>query len=97
MKIADWVHIDYKTNRATGFITEITEEKVGIFVTIPKHYGEVKVDKNQPMLAISLLGPDDLPSLIDLALESKDPEWFQALSYELNLWRPGSGLIKRSK
>jgi hypothetical protein len=91
MNVGDWVHTMHGNNKITGFITNFEDKMVIIFVTIPKDYGVIMVNKNFTLKPNLLIHPKDLPSLIDLSLDIKDREWFITLVRELKLWNtPGT-------
>lgn len=69
MKIGDWVKTYHNSNKITGFVTDLTDDIVTVFVTIPKNYGEIQVKKKDIWLADNVIGPDEVLMLIDLSLE----------------------------
>ncbi|WCK56658.1 IDEAL domain-containing protein [Aneurinibacillus sp. Ricciae_BoGa-3] len=90
MKVGDWVHTIHEKHKITGFITETNDKMVRIFVTIPKNYGVLVVNRNLILKPSLLIHPKDLPSLIDFSLDTNDREWFYRLVRELKLWNtPG--------
>jgi hypothetical protein len=88
--VADWVHTIHDKHKITGFITEVSDKKATIFVTIPKNYGVIIVNKTIILKPNLLIHPKDLPTLIDLSLSTNDRAWFYSLVRELKLWNtPG--------
>ena len=84
LRVSDWVHVSHDGVRITGFIVEIWEAVVKIRITDPKNRGNVlMVKKSDIQEAKHALHSQDIRSLIDLALELKDEEWFNQLVREL--------------
>lgn len=91
MNIGDWVLSMHEGNKIIGFITELVEDQVGIFVTFPKNYDNITMPISKVWTYNeTAISPDDIPSLIDLSLCFKDKVWFNELVHELSLWKPAS-------
>lgn len=86
MEVSDWVNTSHNMNKITGFITDTDETSITVFVTIPKNYGVLRIRKTDAWLAGNTVWYDDIPTMIDLALDLKDKEWFDYWTYELSLW-----------
>ncbi|MEV2910639.1 hypothetical protein ABNF65_19000 [Paenibacillus larvae] len=92
MHVGDWVSLAYKGEITRGFILRISESEVKIQATTTLHGPRVleviTVPKEDIWPIEYILSPEDIPDMIELALMTKDKEWFQFLVHELGLWRP---------
>jgi uncharacterized protein YkvS len=87
VKVSDWVHTVHNQNKITGFITAINDNKVNVFVTIPKEYGEIEVLTNDIIESNNRVWMDDIPSIIDLSIQIRDKEWFEKWTNEMRKWK----------
>lgn len=87
MKVSDWIHTNHNMKKITGFVIDINESRVAIYVTIPKNYGALVMNQNDVWLADESIWMDDIPTLIDLSLMIGDREWFEKWTKELSMWK----------
>lgn len=87
MKVSDWIHTCHNMNKITGFITEINGNEVIVFVTIPQGYGSITLKLADIWPADETIWMDDIPTMIDLSLKTRDKEWFQKWMKEMSLWK----------
>ncbi|AQZ48376.1 hypothetical protein ERICIV_02233 [Paenibacillus larvae subsp. larvae] len=92
MHVGDWVSLAYKGEITRGFILRKSESEVKIQVTSTLHGARaseiITVPEGDTWPIEYILSPEDIPDMIELALMTKDKEWFQFLVHELGLWRP---------
>lgn len=80
MEIGNWVTGKYVgTTQFIGFIERILDDLYIIQIVYP-HESTIKRDIKDFTLLESEIHPDDFPILIDLALLTKDREWFEQLT-----------------
>lgn len=85
MKVSDWIHAYHSVGEITGFITEMSSDMLTVFVTIPSGIGEIQIKRASAWLAEKHIQMQDIPSLLDLSLLTKDKEWFEELRTDLSM------------
>ncbi len=89
MQIGDWVMGNYYGGtKFIGYIDQVTNKDLYTVQLISPHRTRIKRKKKDILPLQTEIHPDDLPTLIDLALFTKDKEWFEQLTlkgYELSL------------
>lgn len=88
MDIGDWVHFPYNGEKITGFIIAKTEENIAVQVTIPTPDRVIEIPQTEVVMGSCTIWFDDIPTLIDLALATKDKQWFEKWIQEFSLWKP---------
>jgi hypothetical protein len=102
IKIGDWVGVAYERDKIIGYIIhdDSIRERCTVKVTKSESHGRTQcliIDYNK-ICAHNYAGlsPDDIGSLIDLALQTRDKEWFTELMHEFRLWVPAWKVLQKN-
>lgn len=94
VEIGDWVGTAYERDKIIGYVihSDAARKRCTIKVTKSENHGRMQcliIDYNKICAhKYAGLALDDIGSLIDLALQTRDKEWFDELMHEYSLWRP---------
>lgn len=86
VKIGDWIQTSYRGDVAEGYVTKVFPEQMTCIIKVTrcesnKKLQRLDVDFSRIMQLSDIeLYLDDLYSLIDLALSTRDKEWFKEIA-----------------
>ncbi|MCO7127796.1 IDEAL domain-containing protein [Sporolactobacillus shoreicorticis] len=102
IKIGDWVGVAFERDKIIGYIIhdDSTRKKCTVKVTKSDSHGRTQclnIDYDK-ICAHTYAGPspDDIGSLIDLALQTRDKEWFDELIREFHSWVPAWKVLQKN-
>ncbi|MBM7657214.1 IDEAL domain-containing protein [Sporolactobacillus spathodeae] len=90
--IGDWIGAVYVRDKIIGYIihNDVIRKKCTVKVIKSENHRRLQclVIKYNEICAYTYAGlsPDDIGNLIDLALQTRDEEWFRELIHEYSLW-----------
>jgi uncharacterized protein YpiB (UPF0302 family) len=96
MKEADWISFLNVNDKTYGYILQ-TFENGALKIQSVYYLRNNKVVMSSNVFVIgesncclqpNITHPDDISSLIDLALKTRDKKWFDELTAELSQWEP---------
>lgn len=96
-EIGDWIYSVHEYEKVQGFVLEEVQGRrwVMVRVTTPPHMGVVAIPRRLAYKNNEICrGPDELLSLIDLALDLRDREWFEDLTHELSTWKAAENIFE---
>lgn len=81
----NWVEFKIHKKRYIGYVIELKNDGSAIIqVTYPdKDWGVIKLPFEKCLKASDLINKDDILQLINIALDTKDEEWFMELTNKL--------------
>ncbi|MDN3956168.1 hypothetical protein [Sporolactobacillus laevolacticus] len=100
--VGDWVDVAYERDKVIGYIVQndAEGERCTVKVTKSENHGRMEcliIDYRKICVhEYAGLVLDDIGSLIDLALQTRDKGWFNELMHEFHSWVPAWRVLQKN-